>query len=264
MKWNTIAKQASGEFWVTTRYWDFIQNQRNVEAERDALVKIMTRPPRVRINTFSASGAGRCLRERQLAYMGAKKTAPDEKAMNIFANGDYVHLRYQVGGIVGGWLKGAEVSVSYPELNMTGTMDGENIDETGLEIKSINTRGFDEVSAYGVKPEHEEQVHSYMLARPDLKGFRFVYENKNDQRIKEFFVPRKEALITKVKDDLTTLNEANAAHVMLPMLPECVEGRGRFARCPYRKVCPLARFASAQERKSPIRVVSSRPSPSSD
>lgn len=259
MKLADVAKSQRGDFYVTKRYYEFITHQRNLELERDALQTIMTRPPRVRMNTFSASGAGRCLRERQLAYMGTKRLTPDEKSMNIFANGDYVHLRHQVAGLIGGYITGAEVSVRNEEYNLTGTMDGLLDNGHGLEVKSINDRGFGLVNTHGPKHDHDFQMHSYMLAA-DLEAFHIVYENKNDQRIKEYLVHRNEATIKKVIEELQKLQEAQDARALLPMLPGCVTQTGsEYSWCQYRKTCPTAKFASPQERPLPIRVVSSTP-----
>ena len=83
MKLADVAKRQKGDFYVTKRYFEYITGKRNLEDERDALQQIMTRPPRVRTNTYSASSAGRCLRERQLSYIGAKKALIDERSANI-------------------------------------------------------------------------------------------------------------------------------------------------------------------------------------
>lgn len=260
VKLADVAKSQRGEYWVTSRYYEFIQNQRNIEAERDALQTIMTRPPRVRINTFSASGAGRCLRERQLAFMGIKRMPNDEKSANIFANGDYVHLRYQVAGLVGGWLEQAEVPAFLPEYQLSGTLDGMLINGHGLEVKSINDRGFTEIATFGPKHDHLFQTHSYMLAK-QLDTFHIVYENKNTNQVKEFLIHRDEKLIDQIVRELEELNSATAAGVLLPMQPNCVLQTGsQYSWCQYRKSCPSAKFASAAQRKSPIRVVSSTPS----
>lgn len=253
MKLGGVMKVAKGEWYIIPRYYDWVSHHRSVEAERDVLVKIMTRPKRVRTGSFSASGAGQCLRRRQLAYLGYPQAEPDERTMNIFANGDYVHLRHQVAGLMDGYLTGAEVSVVNEEFNLTGTMDGTTDDEAIAEFKSINDRGFTEVGTYGVKTEHDEQVHSYMLAS-GLEKARVVYENKNDQSLKEFLVTRKPSTIRKVQQDLEILNEATDAKALLPMQGECVEGKGAFSRCPFKKICPMAKFQSARSA-SPRRSI---------
>jgi hypothetical protein len=256
MQLGEVVRIAAGSNYVIPRYNEFVQHHRDVEAERDALVTIMTRPPRVRTGTFSASGSGRCLRERQLAWLGMPKLPVEERTANIFANGDYVHLRHQVAGMIMGYVTAAEVSVSVPEFNLTGTMDGMLDSGDGLELKSIYSRGFNEISSYGPKTEHLQQTSGYMLAA-NLDAFHVVYENKDTNVLKEFRVLRSVSEETKVIADLLTLNEATDEHRLLPMLPECVMEKGQFPRCPYRKICPLAEFASPQRR---IRLTSSTPS----
>src|SRR5690606_37733749 len=110
-----MARFAKGEMWLTPRYEEYVTGKRSVAAERDALVQIMTRPKRVRTETFSASGAGQCPRRRQLAYLGMPQKKIDPKSANIFANGDYMHLRHQVAGLLSGYLVAAEHFVTNEE-----------------------------------------------------------------------------------------------------------------------------------------------------
>lgn len=256
MKLGQALKVAKGDWYIVPRYNTWVSSHRDVEKERDVLVQIMTRPKRVRTGTFSASGAGQCLRRRQLAYLGYPQLKPNPQTMNIFANGDYMHLRHQVAGLMEGYLTGAEVSVSNEEYGLTGTMDGVLDDDGIFEGKSINDRGFTEVNMYGVKTEHREQVHSYFIASGKSHA-RVLYENKNTQELKEFLVERDERVIAKVVGDLEFLRDATEAKALLPMQGECVEGKGAYRSCPFRDVCPLAKFASP--RRS-IRVTPSSPS----
>lgn len=253
MKLGEIVKVARGDWYIIPKYNRWVTKGRNLEAERDTLVGIMTRPPRVRTATFSASGAGRCLRERQLAFLGLPQAPNSEKTMNIFANGDYVHLRHQVAGLMEGYLQAAEVPVLNVTYNLTGTMDGK-LDNGGLaEYKSINSRGFAGVCSYGPKNEHLGQVSSYLLAG-DLDFAQILYENKDTQELKEFRVGRDEKRIAEVVQELEQLNEATDSRRLLPMLTECQEKRGRYRSCPYREVCLEARFESPERR---IRLQSS-------
>lgn len=246
MKLGGVMKVAKGTWYIIPKYNNWLYKRRRsggMEAERDILVRLLTRPERVRTNTFSASGAGQCLRRRQLAYLGYPQARPEARTMNIFANGDYVHLRHQVAGIEEGYLLDAEVSVANEEFGLTGTMDGALDDDGIFEAKSINDRGFSDVSMYGVKTEHTEQVHSYMLAS-GREHARVLYENKNTQDLKEFLVKRDERIIRKVREDLVILNDATQAKTLYPMQGECTEGKGAFRTCPFREICPLATFAS--------------------
>lgn len=260
MKLGSIVKVSKGDWYIIPRYNEWVTEGRDLETEKRTLVDIMTRPKRVREGSFSASGAGQCLRRRQLAYLGYKQIRPNEQTMNIFANGDYVHLRHQVAGLMEGYLLGAEVSVAHEHFHLTGTMDGVVDDESIGEYKSINSRGFASVTAYGVKEDHDEQIHSYMIAS-DRTTARVVYENKDTQELKEFRVEQRPETTLKVIRDLEILNEARIDHELLPMQEDCAAGKGAIKTCPYATVCPLAKYAS-QRRKRSIRVLSSTPSAS--
>lgn len=260
MKLGSVLKVAKGDWYIIPRYNEWVTKHRDMERERDTLVEIMTRPKRVRKGSFSASGAGQCLRRRQLAFLGLPQKRPNEQTMNIFANGDYVHLRHQVAGLMDGYLTGAEVSVTKGEHMLTGTMDGVVDDGTLGEYKSINSRGFANITAYGPKEEHEEQTHSYMLAS-GLPAARIVYENKDTQELKEFLVPENPKITAKVVRDLEQLNEAAIKQELLPMREDCAAGKGAIKQCPYATECPLAKYASQRPKRS-IRVQSSTPNAS--
>lgn len=242
MKFGELARVASGDLWILPRYWEYLSH-RNVDAEYQMLAGPMHRPERIRENNWSASSAGRCLREQQLTYLGFTKIAPDEKMGNIFANGDYVHLRHQAFGLVAGYITEVEVPVRLPQWKLRGTMDGMLSNGQGLEIKSINPFGFDRVKSFGPQDKHVLQVHAYMLARPDIEAFRILYENKADNLCKEFLVPRDPVLIGQVEEHLAQLNRATEQRKLLPMLQGCKNEEGSvFRQCPYRSVCPDAEY----------------------
>lgn len=255
MRLGEAARLAAGENWLMPRYEDYVVNKENdpgwLEKERDALVQIMTRAERIRTKTFSASGAGRCGRERQFAYLGKPRRRLEPKGANIFANGDYMHLRHQVAGLVSGYLTEAEHFVTNDEWGLTGTIDAITTTGAIAEFKSINARGYQSITTWGPKREHEEQIHSYMLLS-GLDTAWLLYENKDTQQMKEFRVERDEFLMDKVKRELDDLRRANEQEELLPMLPECVDHQGAWRWCDYRDICPLARFASGADRKRKV------------
>lgn len=237
MKLGHALEYKRGDTRVRDLYDEWVNKRPPLEQERDALVQIMTRPPRVRTGSFSASSAGSCLRRRQFEYYGLKKAKPGTKSMNIFANGDYVHLRIQVAGLTGGWLREAEVSVEDPEIMLKGTMDGDLVWDSILEAKSINSNGFRTVNSFGAKAEHVYQVHAYMLAS-GRSSAHILYENKDTQDMKEFRVERDEKVVDLVREEFQTLTDATNEKVLLPMLPQCVEKTGDDYRwCPFAKQC---------------------------
>lgn len=259
MKLGQAARIAKGGDWVLSRYHEYAAH-RDQLAEGQKIVEIMQLPRR-REGTWSASGAGTCPRARQFTYLGMPQVRPDEKSMNIFANGDYVHLRHQAFGLVAGYVTAVEVPVSLPELSLSGTMDGVLINDAILEIKSINTRGFSQVTTFGVKPDHQMQVTAYMLAA-DRSTAHVIYEDKNTQQLKELVVHLQDELAEQVLAELTALNQATAAEQLLPMLKECRNEEGRFRWCPYAPICEYARWPR-EKSQAPRRLLLIRPTSSS-
>lgn len=222
---------------------------RDLKKEGQILKAIQDRPPRDRRSTWSASSAGQCLRQQQFVYLGVKKvTQPDDKGMNIFTNGDYVHLRHQACGMVAGYISQAEVPLEMPELNLRGTMDAVLVNNQGFEIKSINSRGFSQIKSFGPKHDHIRQVHAYMLAS-GLTAFRILYENKDTNELKEFLVVRDEKIIEEVRNDLLTLQELTDKHVLAPMLEECERAEGAYRWCPFAPMCRKAVFPGSRPLK---------------
>jgi hypothetical protein len=150
-----------------------------------------------------------------------------------------VHIRHQVSGLAAGYLRDVEVPLFNKHYNLVGTMDA--VDTSGLpvEYKSINQNGFMGVRQFGVKADHMQQIHSYMLAG-DYPAARVVYENKNTNDLLEFLVERDERLITDIKDDLDNLNLATHNGYLLPMLEECTRKEGQYRWCPFASQCPQA------------------------
>lgn len=227
-----------GMNWVIGQYETYIQH-RNLEAEREALHKITDIPLRIREGSWSASAQGSCLRMQQFTYLGKPAKAPDDKLANIFANGDFVHLRHQAFGMVAGYVTATEVPIISKEYQLRGTMDGMLSNGRGFEIKSINNYGFDTIKTFGAKPEHKRQVHAYMLLT-GLDAFHILYENKADNLLKEYVITREQGMIDEIKADLDQLNEATEKKKLLPMLQECKNMTGRFNTCPFAQICERA------------------------
>lgn len=185
---------AGEDRWLKSRYLDWLErrNQSATGKEPDILAWILTKnPERTRTGSWSASSAGSCIRKQQFVYLGKKKPPLDTKTLNIFRNGDYMHLRHQVAGIEMGYLNDVEVRVELKEYHVRGTVDGVCSDGQVAEFKSMNSYGFDNL--LGPREDHLRQVHAYMLAL-DTKGARILYENKNSQEIKEFDIDFDDAI----------------------------------------------------------------------
>lgn len=254
MKLGNLLKTYEGTNWIIPRYNEYMR-ERDLEGEAYHAKKILSRPQRDRAVGWSSSAAGGCLRAQQYNHMRTPKTEPpNDKTMNIFSNGDYVHLRHQVFGLVAGYLTEVEVPVlvemgDHPRL---GTMDATTSADEGAEYKSINSYGYSSVRQFGPKQDHLYQVNAYM-ALSGLQSFRIVYECKNTQDLTEFQVYPDDAIRAEIIRSWERLDEAVDQKVMLPVLPECKKGEGRIKWCPYASKC----MSDHANTKSRIRLTSS-------
>jgi hypothetical protein len=122
--------------------------------------------------------------------------------LRIFDNGHSVHERLQRYLKEIGVLVEPEVPVENEKYEIAGTCDG--IVQLGskkgvLEIKSINTSGF--YSMHEPKPEHLIQINVYMFCLDIPRGC-LVYENKDNQRLKEFYVRLDQSILDPVLEKI--------------------------------------------------------------
>lgn len=194
---------------------------------------------RLRKKMFRASAAQHCHRQQVFNILGApKKEEIESKLSNIFATGNFLHLKWQMQGLTAGWLLDAEVPVDRPELNAGGTMDGVTWDAGGFEFKSINSRGYAGVQIYGPKEIHLRQVDNYMFLG-GLDHFSIVYENKDTGDWREFRVDRDDKRMEEAEKGFHELNGYLERKEMPRMLMDCEDGIGtQFRNCPYRDICP--------------------------
>ena len=232
---NLVGAARKYEHKVTDLYEDYLSH-RDTKAEAEAILHIVTKnEKRDRVGTWSASASGSCLRQQQLTFLGVDKRLPSLGAQNIFFNGDYVHLRYQVAGLIDGWLTDVEVPVVHQTIR--GTMDGMFSWGEIAEFKSINDRGYAEVNEFGPKASHVRQVTAYMLAT-GVRSARFIYENKNTNATREFLYEFDQGIADSVQAEWDELNDLASARQLAPMIPACREKKGFYYNyCPFQGVC---------------------------
>lgn len=195
---------------------------------------------RQRARLFRASGAGRCLRERMFARLGAPTNQMlDTRRQSIYNNGNFLHLRWQMAGLSEGWLAEAETPADRPDLGFGCTLDGVLFDGSILEVKSINHRGFQIVQDYGPETKHVRQVH-YMFKATGTAAASIVYEDKDTQDYLEVRVTLDPEEMQAVDAELDALNGGLARRSLPPALPDCVAQKGaQWRNCEFRDVCPL-------------------------
>jgi hypothetical protein len=247
-KFGALAKVSDQARKVLNLYDEYILGPRDLSQEAKVLGWILTKNAdrvqtgqRDRRNTWSASSAGKCLRAQQFTFLGFPERVTSEDLQNIFMNGDYLHLRYQMAGVIAGWLKDVEVPLTYGQ-RVRGTMDGDLAWGEVLELKSINDWGYRQVADLGPKEPHKLQATAYMLAT-GYTSTRFVYENKNNNLNVEFVFELDDAYVKRVTEDWDRLDWLADRRKLAPMLHDCLNERGfDWKYCPFSPVCEKARY----------------------
>lgn len=245
-QFGNLTRAADSNRKVLDLYDEYLRH-RDPKAEADQIRWISTKnADRDRVGTWSASSSGSCLRQQQLTFLGMPKGRPTPEQLNIFANGDYLHLRYQVAGLVAGWLSDAEVPLTLKTVR--GTADGILRWGEVLELKSINDYGFKNVLEFGPKTAHKRQATAYMIAT-GLPSTRFIYENKNTNANIEFYYERDEDMVVSVLDEWARLDTLAERRELAPMLEPCTRAEGfDYKYCPFNQICSEATWPARSLR----------------
>jgi len=241
-----IAKRNST---ITPRLMGWLSSHGEVKLEdpvtTERVLQILAPSDHDRSGVFHPSQLYECERKQLFEFDGLPKLRRyDPTLQNLFNDGHFRHLRWQVMLLNAGILTDIEVAVSIPELRLAGSMDGANfVDGWMFELKG--TSQFNTVMQKGAMPAHIQQVHAYLLASGLEKAI-IVYEDKSSQQWQEIEVIRDEEKIEEILSILKRLNTAIDSDQLPEMLDECKNQTGRFARCPYATVC------SGFERRSEV------------
>ena len=168
-------------------------------------------PPRKGV-FYPSALSNKCDRALWLAYHGHMPELPlPSKLARIFQNGSSLEDR------VSKWftdleiLQDREVVVKSDDPPISGRIDFIiNHKHHGLmpvELKSINTAGF--VKLKGAKEDHYTQLQIYLNLTEYPIGT-VLYENKNDQKIKAFFVERDKEFWDTIVERCSNIMEMNS------------------------------------------------------
>lgn len=189
----------------------------------------------VRSGRFGASSRGMCLRRQVFAFLGMPSYRMiDSEVQNLFNDGKWRHLRWQMMALQAGAITHAEMPYRMDDLRVSGSMDGYN-DQVpfGMELKGDRNwaRSLD-----GVPEAHLLQTHTMMLAT-GMDVFAYVIESKSDQTWREILVRRDKKTMKRVVRELEELNENVEAKKIPGILPACQQKSGPFRSCPFAKQC---------------------------
>lgn len=242
MKFGLAMEVHHSGLYVTERHEKWLQANPNPIYSPEAIRLAETtfsEAQRDRTKSFSASHLSGCPRAAQFQYRGLpQREFNDAHLINIFHNGDFMHLRWQMAGMTAGWLDMAEVFRGSEQWWLKGSLDGILDNGWGLELKSIHSNGFKQVLQYGGKKEHLTQIDAYFLLWPEIGTFSLIYENKDTQDYKEIVVEREEKRVEELEDRLLKMIENTRSHIYFDIRDDCWKGEGQmFRHCPYSEIC---------------------------
>ena len=229
---------------ITMRHEKWLSDNPNPKYSKKALefaakvLKSDVGGNRERKSLFRSSAAGSCARKQVFSAQGIKgRNTIDSDLANIFATGNFLHLKWQMAGLTEGWLAVAELPVESKEYSFGGTLDGVIDDGSLFEFKSINPRGFSQVCEWGPRHDHILQAHGYMWLA-NLPAVSFVYEDKGSGEWREFRVQRDELIIDAVIGMVDDMENHLAKETLPAPLPDCVKKNGYVYRhCPFNETC---------------------------
>lgn len=201
-----------------------------------------------RSGAWHPSQLHQCERSQVFQYLDVpvKAKALTAEQINLFNDGTWRHIRWQMTLLKAGILTHAEVKVRNDVLNIDGHLDGENANEGPWAFELKGTSQFEQVMLYGALPQHKRQIHGYFVARPDIECFSLVYEDKSTQRWHEIIV-YPEPKVLKVTERIVNELQEAVDHQRLPeVLTECEYGEGAWKQCPYAYLCKQVQYAEAE------------------
>jgi hypothetical protein len=188
-----------------------------------------------RAGRFGASSRGTCHRRQVFVYLGMPGTRLiDPETQNLFNDGKWRHLRWQMMGLQSGILTHAEYPATLPQYRVKVAMDGLNANDSWLfELKGDrrSSRLMD-----GDPDDHLLQIHTMFLVTGwDVASY--VVEDKASNTWRERIVRRDPVIIRRVKDELEELNEHVERRNLPDVLPACLSKEGPYRSCAFGPRC---------------------------
>jgi hypothetical protein len=198
---------------------------------------LMPKVSKSRAGAFHPSQLYQCQRAQVYGYHNAPTIREYNPILqNLFNDGHFRHLRWQIMLLEAGVLSDVEVAVYSSEHRIEGSMDGINSEEKWMfELKG--TSQFKSIQAKGAMPAHIKQVHAYLLAS-GLEEAAVVYECKSTQQWTEIPIHRDPKIIQEIKEILLSLNDAITHDYLPERLEDCENKTGStYNSCAYSQIC---------------------------
>ena len=203
----------------------------------EKVTKILMGVSKSRAGAFHPSQLYQCPRAQVYGYYDAPSTREfNPQLQNIFNDGHFRHLRWQITLLEAGILTDVEVPVFDPVRRIEGSMDGVNSNENWMfELKG--TSQFKQIQQKGAMPAHIKQIHAYLYASGIPEAI-ILYENKSSQEWLEISVQRDDSIIEEICDILDKLNNAIDTNTLPERYKDCENKTGAtYNACAYASIC---------------------------
>lgn len=242
MSLKTIVRMAKMNGRITPKLQGWLVKNNGVHITKDeveeAVLNILR--PKVhksRAGAFHPSQLYQCPRSQVFGYHDAPKIVSfDPTLQNLFNDGHFRHLRWQIMLLESGILTDVEVPIYVPELRLEGSIDGVNAKE-GWMFELKGTSQFKSIQTRGALEQHKKQVNAYLLAS-GLNEAVIVYECKSTQQWLEVTIEKDPKVIAEITEILAGLNDAIDNDYLPPRLEECENQTGvTYNSCSFAEVC---------------------------
>lgn len=243
MSLKNIVRMArvNGRITMKLNTW-LMHNPSGVHIQKDDVLESVNNilKPKVsksRAGAFHPSQLYQCPRAQVYGYHDAPAIRRyDPTLQNLFNDGHFRHLRWQIMLLESGIITDIEVPVEIKKYRLEGSMDGVNKDE-GWMFELKGTSQFKGVQTRGAMPAHIKQVHAYLMAS-GLDEAVIVYECKSTQQWVEYQIVKNPEIIQEIEEILEGLNDAIDNEYFPERLPECENKTGAtFNSCAYSEIC---------------------------
>ncbi len=183
---------------------------------------------------FYVTDVARCPRQVYFKFKKYPKKETEPRVLRIFDNGEQTHTRIVSALFSLGVVQAAEVKTPHGQL-FSGRADviiGLDGKPCVVEIKSISKYKFDKLTA----PDqgHLKQLQLYLHYFKIPKGI-VLYENKDNQELKEFLIDYDESLVKNILKEFEVL-EKQIKEDSIPPIPSDIE-HWRCEYCEYQEEC---------------------------
>ena len=203
----------------------------NLKGEIDKHYDSMSQPHKDR-DYFYMSEAGKCQRSIYFDFINKKAKTFDAKTRRILENGDKMHERYIKAFAEMGILVGAELTPKSGDL-VHGRCDAIITDGKQnyiIDLKSTSMWSFKSLNE--PKAQDKTQLMLYMYYFNIPRGY-LLYENKNDQNIKTFYIELDKPFVEKLIAQLTSLK----INIDKQITPDCVGSKEKCQWCDHKLTC---------------------------